>query len=83
MSPVVLEGLPCFANTNALREGIQTTYQSIKVFVIYIISRLTTQFPLRNCLLNSMGEGEEWFQSEETAVHSDGLQKEGLGGKEY
>ena len=40
---VVLEGLPCFANTNALREGIQTMYRSIKVFVIYIISLLTSQ----------------------------------------
>lgn len=34
-------------------------------------------------VFNSMGEGAEWFQSEETVVHSDGLQKEGLGGKEY
>lgn len=43
LSPVALEGLPCFANINALREGIQTAYRSVKVFVIYIISLLTCQ----------------------------------------
>ena len=42
-SIISLRGLPCFANTNALREGIQITYQSVKVFINYSISLLTSQ----------------------------------------
>lgn len=57
--PLALEGMPLSAIVNVLREDIQITHQSLKVFVNNIISLLTDQSPWRNCVFHCFGRRRE------------------------
>lgn len=59
--PPALKGMPLSANTNALREGVPMTCQSLKVFVDGIIFLLTDQSLWRN----RVGRRESDFRARE------------------